>query len=57
MTPPDTEGVADAITGGQTLAHAPEQLDWPPESATQRYSARPFAPTRYVPADPLAGRS
>jgi hypothetical protein len=42
------------VRGGQTLAHAPEQLDFPLLSATHRYSARPAASVRYVPADPLA---
>jgi hypothetical protein len=42
------------VSGGQTFAHAPEQTDLLPVSATQRYSARPDAPVRYVPSLPLA---
>jgi len=34
------------VTGGHTLAQAPEQLDLPPLSATHRYSARPEVPVR-----------
>jgi hypothetical protein len=53
FTPPEAVGVALAITGGQALAHAPEQLDVPFLSATHRYSARPELPTRYVPSGPF----
>jgi hypothetical protein len=35
------------------LAQAPEQLDMPLESATHRYSARPPAPVKNVPSEPL----
>jgi hypothetical protein len=54
LTPPDPVGAALLVSGGQMLAHAPEQLDFPLLSATHRYSARPAASVRYVPADPLA---
>jgi hypothetical protein len=40
-------------TGGQYFAHAPEQLDLPPLSATHRYTARPSSAVRYVPAEPF----
>jgi hypothetical protein len=42
------------VNGGHTLAQAPAQLDLLPLSATQRYSARPEASVRKVPAEPLA---
>jgi hypothetical protein len=46
MALPEAFGVPFAITGGHVVAHAPEQADFPPLSATQRYSARPEAPVR-----------
>jgi hypothetical protein len=46
--------VAFASRGGQALAHDPEQTDFPLGSTTQRYSARPDSPVRYVPIDPCA---
>jgi hypothetical protein len=51
---PEATGVPEVSSGGQTFAQAPEQLDWLPESAAHRYSARPEGPTRYVPWEPLA---
>ena len=39
-------GMELAVSGGQALAHAPEQLDLPLPSAAQMYGARPEAPVR-----------
>ncbi len=53
IAPPDATGVPFATTGGHTWAQEPEQLDCPLLSAAHRYSARPDAPTRYVPCAPF----
>jgi hypothetical protein len=53
LAPPVTFGVEPALSGGHAVAQAPEQLDLPLPSATQIYSARPEAPVRYVPTEPL----
>jgi len=42
------------VSGGQTWAHEPEQLDFPLLSAVHVYSARPDAPVRWVPTEALA---
>jgi hypothetical protein len=54
LAPPATFGIEPAVSGGHVFAQAPEQLDLSLLSATQMYSARPEAPVRYVPAEPLA---
>src|ERR1700749_4917192 len=41
-----------AVTGGQALAHAPEQADMFLPSFTQRYTARPDLSVRNAPLEP-----
>src|SRR5205085_7083397 len=51
FAPLEAVGVALVVSGGHAVAHAPEQLDLLPESATQMYRARPLEPVRYVPSE------
>lgn len=48
---PEAVGEPVVVTGGQAPAHAPVQLDVPPVSLVNRYTARPELLVRNVPAD------
>src|SRR5205085_10995408 len=54
IAPPDAPGEPVVVSGGQRLAQDPKQADLPFLSATNRYSALPEGPTRYVPFEPFA---
>src|SRR6266702_6656507 len=52
LTPPLACGEPVTVTGGHAAAHAPLHADFPPLSASKRYSVRPPPSTRAFPGTP-----